>query len=48
MHYQLGLVLRAEGKTDQAAQIFAQVRAIKLEQMTVLSTGDSNPGEAKP
>jgi len=30
-HYQLAMVLRAEGKTDQAAQLFAQVRAIKIE-----------------
>jgi tetratricopeptide (TPR) repeat protein len=33
-HYQFGLVLRAEGKTAQAAQVFAQVRAIKKERMS--------------
>lgn len=33
-HYQLGMVLRAEGKTALAAQAFAAVRAIKEEQMT--------------
>jgi tetratricopeptide (TPR) repeat protein len=39
-HYQLGLVLRAEGKTAQAAQTFAQVRAIKNEKMAALSADD--------
>lgn len=43
-HYQLGLVLRAEGKTAQAAQVFAQVRAIKNEQMT--STVDAADQES--
>jgi hypothetical protein len=32
------LVLRAEGKTVQAAQVFAQVRAIKKESMATPST----------
>lgn len=32
-HYQLALVLRAEGKTAEAAKAFAQVRAIKIEKM---------------
>lgn len=36
-HYQLGLVLRAEGKTAQAQQLFAQVRAIKNESMAASS-----------
>lgn len=39
-HYQLALVLRAEGKTAQAAQAFAQVRAIKAEKMAALSYDD--------
>lgn len=39
-HYQLGLVLRAEGKTAQAAQAFAQVRELKRERMTMLSAGN--------
>jgi len=40
-HYQLAMVLRAEGKTAEAAQAFAQVRAIKIEAMTAPSGGDS-------
>jgi len=32
-HYQLGLVLRTEGKTRDAAQVFAELRAIKEEKM---------------
>lgn len=44
-HYQLGLVLRAEGKTAQAAQAFAQVRVIKTEKMAAASTdGAANTG----
>jgi tetratricopeptide (TPR) repeat protein len=39
-HYQLALVLRAEGKTAQAAQAFAQVRAIKTEKMASSSADD--------
>jgi tetratricopeptide (TPR) repeat protein len=39
-HYQLGLVLRAEGKAAQAAQTFAQVRAIKNEKMAAPSADD--------
>jgi tetratricopeptide (TPR) repeat protein len=39
-HYQLGLVLRAEGKAGQAAQTFAQVRAIKNEKMAAPSADD--------
>lgn len=41
IHYQLGLVLRAEGKTSQAVEAFAQVRAIKKEKMTPLSSDDA-------
>jgi tetratricopeptide (TPR) repeat protein len=40
-HYQLGLVLRAEGKTAQAAQVFAQVRAIKTEKTAAPSTDNA-------
>jgi tetratricopeptide (TPR) repeat protein len=40
IHYQLGLVLRAEGKTSQAIELFAQVRAIKEEKMIKLSSDD--------
>ncbi len=47
-HYQLALVLRAEGKTAQAAEAFAQVRAIKNEQMIPLSSGDVASEGAKP
>jgi tetratricopeptide (TPR) repeat protein len=39
-HYQLALVLRAEGKSAEAAQVFAKVRAIKMEAMAVPSPGD--------
>jgi tetratricopeptide (TPR) repeat protein len=47
-HYQLALVLRTEGKTAQAAEVFAQVRAIKNEQMTPLSPGDVASEGVKP
>jgi tetratricopeptide (TPR) repeat protein len=40
-HYQLALVLRAEGKTAQAAQVFAEVRAIKTEKMAATATQDA-------
>jgi len=40
-------VLRAEGKTVQAAQAFAQVRAIKTEQMAASSTDDAAIQEAR-
>ena len=40
-HYQLALVLRAEGKSAQAAQVFAEVRAIKAEKMAAPSADDS-------
>ena len=39
-HYQLARVLRAEGKTTEAAKVFAQVRAIKIERSAVLNTND--------
>jgi tetratricopeptide (TPR) repeat protein len=39
VHYQLGMVLRAEGKTAQAAQAFAEVRAIKDERISTFSGG---------
>lgn len=39
VHYQLGMVLRAEGKTAQAAQAFAAVRAIKDERISTFSGG---------
>jgi len=45
-HYQLAMVLRAEGKTDQAAQLFAQVRAIKTEK-TASPNSDSPDRETK-
>jgi tetratricopeptide (TPR) repeat protein len=41
VHYQLGMVFRAEGKAAQASQLFAQVRAIKNEKMAVPSAGDA-------
>jgi len=45
IHFQFGLVLRAEGKTSEAAQAFATVRAIKNEKMTLLSSDEaSQPG----
>jgi tetratricopeptide (TPR) repeat protein len=46
-HYQLGLVLRAEGKTAEAAKVFAQVRAIKNENSAAPSTDDHAEGGAK-
>jgi tetratricopeptide (TPR) repeat protein len=39
-HFQLALVLRAEGKSSEAAEAFAQVRAIKTEKMAALSSED--------
>jgi tetratricopeptide (TPR) repeat protein len=46
-HYQLALVLRAEGKTAEAAKLFAQVRAIKTERSAVTSTDDHADDGAK-
>jgi tetratricopeptide (TPR) repeat protein len=40
-HYQLALVLRAEGKTAEAAQAFAQVKAIKNERIAPPSPDDA-------
>jgi tetratricopeptide (TPR) repeat protein len=47
MHYQLGLVLRAEGKTAQAAEVFAQVKAIKNEKMAAPSADNTGSQGAK-
>jgi tetratricopeptide (TPR) repeat protein len=47
-HYQLAMVLRAEGKTAEAAQVFAQVRAIKQEKMAADSTSDTATQRATP
>jgi tetratricopeptide (TPR) repeat protein len=44
-HYQFGVVLRAEGKTAQALQAFAQVRAIKEEKDGVASQTTIDPPE---
>jgi tetratricopeptide (TPR) repeat protein len=40
VHYQLAQVMRAEGKTAEAAKLFAQVRAIKTERSASTSTDD--------
>jgi tetratricopeptide (TPR) repeat protein len=45
VHYQLGMVLRSEGKTAQALQAFAQVRAIKEEKDGVASQATLEPTE---
>jgi tetratricopeptide (TPR) repeat protein len=45
-HYQLGQVLHAEGKTAEAAQMFAQVRAIKNEKSASPSS-DHRPDEGE-
>jgi tetratricopeptide (TPR) repeat protein len=47
-HYQLALVLRAEGKTAQAAQAFAQVKAIKSERIALPSTDHTANAGVKP
>lgn len=47
-HYQLGIVLRAEGKTAQASQMFAAVRAIKDERMAPVSSDTAVDREGKP
>ena len=44
VHYQLGMVLRAEGKTAQAALAFAAVRAIKDEKISTFSGGEVHQG----
>ena len=40
-HYQLGLVLRSDGKTAEAAQEFAKVAAIKNEKLAGPSSNDA-------
>ncbi len=47
VHYQLAQVLRAEGKTAEAAKLFAQVRAIKSERSAATSTDDHADDGAK-
>jgi tetratricopeptide (TPR) repeat protein len=47
-HYQLGRVLRAEGKTVQANQMFAQVRIIENEEMASSSTVPAADRGGKP
>jgi tetratricopeptide (TPR) repeat protein len=47
VHYQLAQVLRAEGKTAEAAKMFAQVRAIKTERSAATSTDDHADDGAK-
>jgi tetratricopeptide (TPR) repeat protein len=46
-HYQLAQVLRAEGKTAEAAKVFAQVRAIKTERSAAATTDDHADGGDK-
>ena len=46
-HYQLGQVLRAEGKNAEAGQMFAEVRAIKNEKSAVPSGDDRAVDGAK-
>jgi tetratricopeptide (TPR) repeat protein len=48
VHYQLAQVMRAQGKTAEAAKLFAQVRAIKTERSAATSTDDRAGEEAKP
>jgi tetratricopeptide (TPR) repeat protein len=47
VHYQLAQVLRAEGKTAEAAKLFAQVRAIKTERSAAPSADDRADDGAK-
>jgi tetratricopeptide (TPR) repeat protein len=47
-HFQFGMVLRAEGKTAQAQQVFAHVKVIKNERMAASTTADdANQGAIK-
>lgn len=46
-HYQLALVLRAEGKTAEATKLFAQVRAIKTERSAATPADDHADDGAK-
>jgi tetratricopeptide (TPR) repeat protein len=47
VHYQLAQVMRAEGKTAEAAKLFAQVRAIKTERSAIATTDDHADDGAK-
>jgi len=47
-HYQLAMILRAEGKTSEAAQVFAEVRAIKNENMAAAPASDTASQGATP
>jgi tetratricopeptide (TPR) repeat protein len=47
VHYQLAQVMRAEGKTAEAAKLFAQVRAIKTERSAAPSADDHADDGAK-
>jgi tetratricopeptide (TPR) repeat protein len=47
VHYQLAQVMRAEGKTAEAAKLFAQVRAIKTERSAATSTDNHADDGAK-
>jgi tetratricopeptide (TPR) repeat protein len=47
-HYQLAMILRAEGKTAEATQVFDQVRAIKKEKMAAAPTSDTASQVANP
>jgi tetratricopeptide (TPR) repeat protein len=47
MHYQLGQVLHSEGKNAEAAQMFAQVRAIKNEESASPSGDDHKDDREK-
>jgi tetratricopeptide (TPR) repeat protein len=47
VHYQLAQVMHAEGKTAEAAKLFAQVRAIKTERSAGISTDNHADDGAK-
>lgn len=47
VHYQLAQVLRAEGKSAEAAKLFAEVRAIKTERSAATPADDDGNNEAK-
>lgn len=47
VHYQLAQVLRAQGKSAEAAKLFAQVRAIKTERSAATSTDNHGDEGAK-
>ena len=46
-HYQLALVLRSEGKTAEAAKVFAEVRDLKMKAIAAPSSADA-AAEAAP